>query len=89
MEDRVRALEERLGILEADEVRFQRLITEWADKITENVNEKTDGIIKVSLDNIQTMRNINKDLQVHYKTHFDEIKKREEYASKRKTYTIK
>ncbi len=83
LEDRVKALEERLEIVEAGEIQFYRNIREWADKITEGIDEKTSGVIRVSLGNIQTMKNIIKDLQEHFESH--NLDKKNQYASKRKT----
>ena len=86
MEDRVKALEERMKILEAGEIQFYRNIKEWADKITEHIDEETSGVIQVSLGNIQTMKNILKDLQEHFESH--NLDKKSQYASKRKTKYI-
>ena len=80
--DRVKALEERQNILEAGEVRFQRLLKEWADETTKNVNERVSAIIKETLKNMELMRE-------HFESHYLDKKKREEYASKRKTNRYK
>ena len=82
LEDRVKALEEQLEIHEAEEIRFQRKVMEWADNLTKHVDEQASGVISVSLGNIQTMKNILKDLQEHFASH--NLDKKGQYASKRK-----
>lgn len=85
MEERVKALEERMEILEAGEIAYQHRITEWADSLTSHMDEQASGVIKVSLGNIQTMKNIIKDLQEHFESH--NLDKKSQYASKRKPNT--
>ena len=71
MEARVKALEERMEILEAGEVRFQRLIDEQLSALTE-----------VILANIAQMKTWNEDIEEHYKSHY--LDKKNQFASKRK-----
>lgn len=85
LEDRVKALEadnkalwERLEIVDAGDFRWQALM-----------DGQLSALTQAMLGNIQTMGNILDDLEEHFKTHYLDKKKREEYASKRKTYTIK
>ena len=85
LKDRTKALEDRLRVLEYDEIFHYRRLLDWADKITEHMDEQTSGVIKVSLGNIQTMKNIVNDLQEHFESHGLDKKKREEHASKRKS----
>ena len=58
LEERVKALEERMGILEAGEVRFQRLIDEQLSTLTREI-----------LANIAQMKTWNEDIEEHYKSH--------------------
>lgn len=69
LEDRVKALEDRLEIVEAGQVSFFRATKEWADGITKHIDDQVSGVIKVSLGNIQTMKNIVNDLQEHFESH--------------------
>ena len=71
MEERVKALEERMEILEAGEIRFQRLIDEQLSALTE-----------VILSNIAQMKTWNEDIEEHFKYHH--LDKKNQYASKRK-----
>ena len=82
MEERVKALERRMEILEAGEIQFYRNIKEWTDRLTAHIDEEASGVIQVSLGNIQTMKNILKDLQEHFESHH--LDKKTQYASKRK-----
>ncbi len=76
LEIKVETLDKRMEILEAGEVRFQRLI-----------DEQLSAFTRVTLSNIAQMKTWLKDLQEHFESHNLDKKKREEYASKRKTKT--
>jgi len=87
--DRVKALEERLEIVEAGETMGIFTRKGWADKLTDHVDVRYEALIKEMLANIQTMKNIIQDLQEHFESHNLDKKKREGYASKRKTLRYK
>ena len=87
LEDRVKAIEDRLEIVEAGEALGIVTRMKWADDITEHVDLKFSALIKAILGNITQMKTWNNDLAEHYKSHF--LDKKERYTPKRKTnYTI-
>lgn len=84
LEDRLTELEGRMDTERLGEFLARQLFREWSETVTENVNERISAIIKISLGNIQTMKNILKDLQDHFESHSLD-KKKKDYASKRKS----
>ena len=89
LEERVKAVENRLEIVEAGEASGIVTRKKWADDITEHVDMKFSALIKAILGNITQMKTWNDDLAEHYKSH--SLDKKERYTPKRKTnykYTI-
>lgn len=84
LEERVKALEERLEIVEAGGVWFQRKIREWSEELTGHIDEKVSELTKVMLSVNAQMKTWNNDLEKHFESHNLDKKKKEEYASKRR-----